>query len=664
MTEFTRGGLVATTTPASPPVIRAVGAVQVVADRPVVNVEAGATSGPTVVWMVAGPRGERIEIPEGVSSVPVRRLVRGRGVVVAYLFDTASGWISEPIRVPVAVAPGAAAPLSPPVLTGTLTDRTLIVGEVVTIDASSFVTGSRLRYEATLNGAALPAGWVLTGSVVTVPTAAPYAAATLRIRIFNEAGEVFLTSVISCQAAGPATLQNTTPPTFSRLSGPAGAEVGAVWRVGGAAWSGGVAPFTSENRIFRNGVVTRDWTGGNGEYTILEADRGATLTASVRRRDSTTPTPQEVIIAATGSAVVPSSAVVGTVVSTSSALATALQNSVAGDVILLAPGTYSPLSTGYQKGTATTGTVTVKSQVQGNPARFPTGLGTAGHRGIIFDNLILGPETPPAGDRTVVGVGGVHNRVTFRNLLVRDCFNGIALTGGGTNVVIEACEVVRWQNDGLRLWNGFRGALVRNNLFEDPRPNTGPDHADVFQMAQNDAGGFHEDVTIEDNIFKGTNLIRRTQGLLHRSGWLYGTGLNPIPGVTPTIIPHPADYASGGSWKRFRIRRNYIEVNHTHGIYLSGHTNVECNGNLLRTITNVGSDDGLKPGITLEGSNAGRVWNNVQAKSFIFVTPAGQFPGRTSDFSEFGVTFLASFADATVPVGWVMPTAGRGALGW
>jgi hypothetical protein len=236
----------------------------------------------------------------------------------------------------------------------------------------------------------------------------------------------------------------------------------------------------------------------------------------------------------------------------------------------------------------------------------------------------------------------------------------MAFTGGGRNLTIEACEIIRSQNDGLRLFNGHRGVLVRNTLIHQHVTINNADHCDVAQSAHNDRDGNNDDVVIEYNRFLGVTSPKRTQGLLFRSGWLYGTGANPIPGVTPDIVPHPEDYPVY-AWKRWRIRHNYIEVDHTHGLFLCGHVDLECHGNLIRNITNVSSNSD-KPGITLHGSNSGRCWNNVQAKPTVWRTTDTDFPGQTGDFSQWQITHLSSFADATVPVGWTMPTAGRYAL--
>jgi hypothetical protein len=453
-------------------------------------------------------------------------------------------------------------------------------------------------------------------------------------------------------------MRNLTPPSFARESGSAGAEPGAVWRVGGATWSGGVAPYTSENRIFRNGAMIRDWQAG-GTYTIVEADRGATLTASVRRRDGSTPTPQEVVVAATGSAVVPSGSVVGTVVSTDAGLAQALQNSAVGDVILLAPGTYNPLSQAYEKGTLTSGSVTVKSQVRTNPARFPNGFGSRSHRGLIFDNFLVGPELAPSrGNRTVIGISGRLTRCVIRNCLLDNCFIGFGFTTGGVNNVIEANEITRWQNDGLRLYEGHRGMLIRNNYFHGAIVNNDSDHSDIMQAAQNTRDGYHEDVVIEYNLCYGViESFKRTQGFLFRPQWIAGPGDNPTVGVTPSIPAHPEDYPDY-AWKRWRIRHNYIENQHAHGIFVCGHVDIQVHGNLLRNLMNT-TDRSRHIGITLQGPNSGRIWNNVQRRDAIDVRAGTPWPGNISDFSEFSVTFLSSHTDPTVPAGWSMPNAGR-----
>lgn len=368
------------------------------------------------------------------------------------------------------------------------------------------------------------------------------------------------------------------------------------------------------------------------------------------------------VVAATGSAVVPSGAVVGTVVSTQAALNTAIANSAAGDVIRVAPGVYSEVALGNRVNAGSQ--VTIIAAEPGNPPRFTNGVTGNGCAGWRIDNLILGPAADPtAGNR----VGASCNltrpvRITVRNCLLENCEHGFAWTEGSTDCIIEANEVRKAQNDCIRLYNRHRNLIVRNNYTHGKVPHpTRADHRDSLQIATLDANSQCSDITIERNHFVGLNNSMH-QGILIRNAWILGTGPNPPAGEPP----------QGGSWPadghdNIVIRGNYVQVRHVHGITVSCTRNALYENNLIRRLgPDVGfrpdSDNSSRPGISIFGPSTGIIRNNIVSRSGPMIqteTSTGiDMTGSTSMFTTWNVTA----SDTAVPSGWVQPTAGRYAL--
>jgi hypothetical protein len=128
----------------------------------------------------------------------------------------------------------------------------------------------------------------------------------------------------------------------------------------------------------------------------------------------------------------------------------------------------------------------------------------------------------------------------------------------------------------------------------------------------------------------------------------------------------PNDYPAL-AWTNFIIRGNLIELDHANGIFLSGHKDLQCYGNLLKAKTSgqFTGNNGSTAGISLHFRNDQncRAYNNVQARASIFTSADPTYLGRVSDFVQWGVTHLSSFVDTTVPMGWVNPKVGRYVLG-
>ena len=76
----------------------------------------------------------------------------------------------------------------------------------------------------------------------------------------------------------------TTPPTFAAAAAP-GTALGSVWNIADGVYAGGVAPFVTERRFLRDGVPIGAF-GAATAYTVVAADQGRTITAQVRRTDS------------------------------------------------------------------------------------------------------------------------------------------------------------------------------------------------------------------------------------------------------------------------------------------------------------------------------------------------------------------------------------------
>jgi hypothetical protein len=668
----------------------AVATPQVVAISPVLESEGYyvvriSYSEPPAGWYVrAGlPLGPWEAVPEsgiirvGTLGGPAPRRI------AAFISNATTGENSRAVTIPLTV-PDAAIPLVGPTVAADLADISVFTGGTATADLSSGFTGDDLVWSITVAGAAPPAGWSISSAgVLTYPVAVAGGPFLVVVTVSSNGLTASQTIEVTVSVApvGDPPISLTTAGVFQNVAGGSSAAPGQVWRVIGNVWAGGVTPFTTEWRVMSGATVVRTWAAMSVGYTIVEADRGDTLTAQVRRVDSRSPTPETYTFNPTGSAAVPTGTVVGTLVSTLADLNTAIQNSVAGDTIRLAPGTYgAPTIAGVVKAG---GQVKIVASETANPPRIAattnTGstrdLNLAGSAGWIFDNLILGPAADPAvGDRALnsanVGYSNAR-RITLRNMLMLNRNSGMSSDGGCEDIIVEASEITKMEMDGIRLYNRARRVTFRNLRIHGHVPHpTRNDHRDGIQMATLENNANIEDLTIENCHITGLGNVR-VQGIILRNGWILGPGPNPpngAPPYSPTFV-WPAQ-----AHQRVTVRNNLIEVRCSEGLGVSCVLDALYERNTLRTLAGTyfsDSDPERNPRINAPGPSTGRVRNNVQPHATIFYRtethPLGfTLPGRANLSGYAGMWTEVNVTNSTsaFPTDWVTPVVGRGALGY
>lgn len=628
----------------------------------------------------------RVGAPLGPwSTLPANGLVtlgslggRPPSSLVAYLYNPATGGNSVPATITLSV------PDSPPELVGpsiatALPDISVLTGGAATADLSGgFANAADAAWSITVAGAAPPAGWSISAAgLLTYPVASAYAPTSVTVTVTKSGLSASQTFSVTVTAAPSGALRVITQGVFQDTGeGTAtGPNPGALWRVTAAVWDGGTAPFTTEYRVLRNGSVIRDWAATSVRYAIVEADRGATLTAQHRRTDSASPTPASVTYTPAGSAVVPSGVVVGTLVSTLADLNTAIANSVAGQTIRVAPGSYgSPSISGVVKAG---GQVRIVAAETANPPRFANpstadvfDINLSGAAGFILDNLLIGPAVDPAAGARTLNSGNINysnaRRITIRNCRMQNRNNGLSSGGGSEDVTVEACEITKYEMDAIRLYNGNVRFTYRNNRSFGCVPHpTRNDHRDCFQIATTQNNAWVEDVLIENNHMTGIGTAMH-QGILIRNGWILGAGANPPNGAPPTA---PTWVWPAQGHQRITIRGNLIEIRNTSGLGVSCTKDVLYERNTLRRLAGsylADSNNSSQPRVCVYGPSTGRVRNNVQAHSSIFYQTEFHEPSGTPATGTAGMFTELSFTQSAsaFPTGWVDPVVGPGSLGW
>jgi hypothetical protein len=502
------------------------------------------------------------------------------------------------------------------------------------------------------------------GTSYAIPADSPTGSLTLTEVLRDEFGVIYEYST------SPATITGgTVAPAFTVQPTLAGSgEVGSVLTLSNGTVTGSPTPTLA--RQWRRG--TTQFTNTAATYTPVSGDVGlsisgrivATNTAGVTNSNWT-------------SGIVITGGTSGTTynVDTQAELDTAIANSVAGDLILVAAGTYASMNINGRVKAG--GRVTIRAADAANPPRISGSINATGAQGWIIDNFAVGPAVdPPAAQRTGNGVTYSNaRRVTFRNLLVENRFTNMVSDGGCEDIVIEACEVRKYQMDGIRLYNRASRVTIRNCRVYQCVPNTGAnDHRDCFQVATLENNAWVEDLLVENNHFTGVGNVLH-QGILVRNGWILGSGPNPPNDPPPTAsfnawIDDPDNERPTQGHRRFTIRNNLIEVRAGNGICSSCTRDLLVERNVLRRIpgTYGGNDsqDGNKPRLRVAGPCTGRIVNNVSEGGNIFFQPEFHQPSGTSFTGTLGMfesTAGNTFNNATAfPTGWVTPVAGRYAL--
>ena len=300
-----------------------------------------------------------------------------------------------------------------------------------------------------------------------------------------------------------------------------------------------------------------------------------------------------------------------TLVTTSPELRIALAAARAGDVLVLAPGTYTPTDLKTDPGrTAEDGAITIRSQDSANPAAF-AGLKVKGVVGVIFDGVTFdyifapgdnGPDKK--GINWPFMISGSTN-VTIRNSL----FDGDLASEGApedkgfptaTGLVVRGTRGLVLENNVFTLWGralaidgsgsveirgndihsirmdgidlaAINGAVIEGNHIHDfKRSLASKDHADMIQFWTAGTKSPSKNITIRGNLFD-SGIGAYTQSIFMRNELV--------------------DQKKAGAEMYYRdvlIEQNVIINAHLHGITLGETDGLTIRNNTL--IHNTSSD--------------------------------------------------------------------------
>ena len=320
--------------------------------------------------------------------------------------------------------------------------------------------------------------------------------------------------------------------------------------------------------------------------------------------------------------------------STSNDILNALIAAGPGDIIECNPGKYAKIS---RTTTLNKSNVTIRPKDKNNPPVWQgSGFVFNNVSGVTLDGLHFKSTAKDAeGYPTGTGV----RLENYKNITVRNCwFDGYMVqldVQRGTNIIIEWSSFTGCGMDSIRVFRTntnvtIRHVEIKNARVNDARAHESNRHPDCIQFACDGNADPSSNVVIEDNVIYGRN-----DGDGYRQMLFMGNGR----------VRADAPIAQAG-YRRFVVRRNYMEGAHVHGIALEGQIDVLVQGNLLRKFANFSA--GHKPTITCIGNqNSGTIDNNV--------TPDKIGWGRSLDGFKLTRNIIS---DTAVPVGWVMPKAG------
>ena len=320
-----------------------------------------------------------------------------------------------------------------------------------------------------------------------------------------------------------------------------------------------------------------------------------------------------------------------TLVTTSPELRTALASARAGDVLILAPGTYRPTDLKTDPGrTADDAAITIRSQDSANPAVF-TGLKVKGVVGVIFDGVMFDYTFAPGDngpDKKGINwpfmISGSTN-VTIRNSL----FDGDLAGEGGpedigfptaTGLVVRGTRGLVLENNVFTLWGralaidssasveirandiqairmdgmnfaAVNGILIEGNRIHDfKRSLASKDHADMIQFWTAGTKSPSKNITIRGNLLD-SGIGAYTQSIFMRNELV--------------------DQKKAGAEMYYRdvlIEQNVIINAHLHGISLGETDGLTIRNNtLIHNTSSDGPDNNPKlwiPRINVSGQSS------------------------------------------------------------
>ena len=305
-----------------------------------------------------------------------------------------------------------------------------------------------------------------------------------------------------------------------------------------------------------------------------------------------------------------------TLLTTSPELRTALASARAGDVLILAPGTYTPTDLKTDPGrTADDAAITIRSQDSANPAVF-TGLKVKGVVGVIFDGVTFDYTFAP-GDNgpDKKGINWPFMISGSTNVTIRNClFDGDLAGEGGpedigfptaTGLVVRGTRGLVLENNVFTLWGralaidssasveirandiqairmdgmnfaAVNGILIEGNRIHDfKRSLASKDHADMIQFWTAGTKSPSKNITIRGNLFD-SGIGAYTQTIFMRNELV--------------------DQKKAGAEMYYRdvlIEQNVIINAHLHGISLGETDGLTIRNNTL--IHNTSSRAGQQP---------------------------------------------------------------------
>ena len=477
------------------------------------------------------------------------------------------------------------------VLTVPVGDVAATVGETRKIDVGALVTP-----KTGLTWTSNRPTWTLSAAgVLTIPTTAVLAAAVVTVTAADAFGQSVTASfTVRVDPAAVPPMTVTTAPRFTPAVAP-GTALGAIWNVSEGAFAGGTAPFVTDRRFLRDGVALSAY-GPVTAYAIVAADLGKTITARVRRTDSSVP-PQVLTVTATGEAVIPAAAPAADFTVNTTAQLLAAMITAAGQagpkVIACSPGKslggVTRLNALVKAGRAADGTnvgnrVTIISADRKNPATFvDKGFEMTSADGFTFDGLFF-QNTREDG----VGIGWPTGDNAFQmrdcaNITVRNCtfsdWQDACNVTRGKNYVYEWNRWQRIGKDSCRFFDRNVNVVVQNNTFTDPRVDTtrnqeGPRHPDYLslQLAATSQRGnvgvvirrnffrtlnhYHQGIFVANDEAKVDHNLYKHVGITITENWLIAAHINTIfvGGAEDVLVERnvvrtfPPGFGKSGVW--------------------------------------------------------------------------------------------------------------------
>ena len=360
-------------------------------------------------------------------------------------------------------------------------------------------------------------------------------------------------------------------------------------------------------------------------------------------------------------------------VSSSDGLSAALRGAHAGDTILLAAGTYSPISLNnlhYD------GVVTIQSADSSHQAVL-TGLTLKGSSGLAFNSMnmttaagtavtVVSSSSIAFSGLTVYGTTGVDQGVGF---LVRSS-SGVSVTGSdfsriGSGVghiednglTVSGNTFHNLKTDGV-YGGGSSHVVVSDNSFTDFHPAPG-DHPDAIQFWGGSHGTHGSDITISDNV------ITRGDGDVIQGIFLESSDNITITGnaLTGTMYNGIALSTSSNAVIEDNFVQGFLDMG-SRIITRGASSNVTVTHNTVEQVVNyqdngtpnpnyVESDNTIIPGTAANDLSAVNAWLTQHADSILtpltplpVVTPEAPSPAGGLDFSPAGIEALVQQAIA------------------